>query len=72
MRSILSGELGLRGVSGIDFFQKMEITEVENPENVKKWFEIGLENCSWGLGTLGWIKIVRRIQWNASRTSKRP
>ena len=35
--------------------------EIKNPENVRTYFEMGLENCSWGLRTSGWIKITLQI-----------
>ena len=72
MRSFLTGGIGLRGVSGIDFFEKTGNRTNKKSGKCQKLAEICPEKCSGGIETLGWIEIALRIQWKASRTSKRP
>ena len=44
----------------------LDRTDIEK----KKTTERGLEKCSRGVETSGWIKMALRIQWNTSWTSK--
>ena len=65
--------VGPRGVSGIDFFKKTEnYTSQISGKKCQKDVEMIPEKCSGGVETSGWIKMALRMQWNASRTPKRP
>ena len=70
MRSFLTEGICLRGVSGIDFFEKTENRTNKNPGKCQKMTEMDPEKCSGGIETSGWIEIALRIQWNTSLTPK--
>ena len=63
---------GLIGVSGIDFFEKTGNRTNKKSGKCQQLAEMDPEKCSGGIETLGWIGIVVRIQWKASRIPKRP
>ena len=70
MRSFLTEGIGLRGVSGIDFFEKTGNRTSKKIGKFQKLAEMDPEKCSGGIETLGWIEIALRIQWNATRPPK--
>ena len=64
--------LAKKGCLGSTFSKRVAIHRTENPKNVKNLAEMVRKRSVWGLGTLILVRIALRIQWNASRTPKRP